>query len=308
MLDAPDPDRVRQSLRELAPYVRATPTLALEAGTLSPGPMTLKLELHQVTGSFKARGAFATLLAAEVPAAGVVGASGGNFGLALAHAARVLGHVATVFVPSTSPAEKIDGLRRLGADVRVVDGHYPEALVASEEHVARTGALRTHAYDAEGMLLGSATLGAEIEAQHGCPDVLYVAVGGGGLVAGLASWFRDRCRIVAVEPEGCPTLHAALQAGAPVEAGVGGLAASSLGARVIGERCWAARQWIDHSVLIDDDQIRRAQHDLWRHARVVAEPGGAAALAGAQAATGDHGDVVVLVCGANVDPATVVAQ
>lgn len=308
-ISLPTPDETRQAQSLLAEHVRVTPNLDVEAGTVAPVPLTLKLELLQVTGTFKPRGAFATLLDADVPEAGVVGASGGNFGLALAHAAQRLGHRATVFVPASSPAEKIDGLRRLGADVEVVEGFYAEALAASEEFVQRTGALRTHAYDLPGNVVGAATLGAEIEDQVGCPDTLVVAVGGGGLVAGLASWFRDRCRVVAVESAGCPTLRSALDAGRPVEVEVGGLAASSLGARVIGAHCWESRRWIDESVLVEDGAIADAQQALWREARVATEPGGATALAAVRAGTVDvkaDASTVVIVCGANVDPATLV--
>jgi len=304
----PAPDEVRGALTDLATHVRRTPTVRMEPDTVADSPVTLKLETLQVTGTFKPRGAFALLMGAEVPEAGVVAASGGNFGLALAHAARALGHRATVFVPATSPAEKIDGLRRLGAVVEVVDGYYPEALAASDEHVARTGAMRAHAYDLPGNVLGAATLGAEIEDQVGCPDAVLVAVGGGGLIAGLASWFRDRCQVIAVESEGCPTLHRALEAGRPVDVDVGGLAVSSLGARTIGDHCWATRAWIDDSLLVTDDHIRDTQHALWHHARTMAEPGGAAALAALRHGAyrpraGAH--VVAVVCGANVDPATV---
>lgn len=301
----PDASETLRAQSELADHVRRTPTVDVEAGALASVPVTLKLEMLQVTGTFKPRGAFALLLAADVPEVGVAGASGGNFGLALAHAAGTLGHRANVFVPATSPGEKIDGLRRLGAEVTVVDGWYADALAECEDFVRRTGALRTHAYDLPGNVIGAATLGAELEDQIGVPDTLVVAVGGGGLIAGLASWFRDRCRIIAVESEGCPTLHAALDAGAPVEVEVGGLAASSLGARTIGQHCWTARHWIDDSVLVDDAAIAEAQHALWTATRLATEPGGATALAALR--SGDAaptGRTVVIACGANVDPST----
>lgn len=306
MVEVPAPSSVEAMRTRLSPHVRRTPVVDVAPGRLAGPALTLKLESLQVTGTFKPRGAFATLLGAHVSSAGVVGASGGNFGLALAYAARALGHAATVFVPASSPREKVDGLAALGATVVRVDGAYADALAASERHAATTGALLTHAYDLPGNVIGAATLGAEIEEQVGCPEVLHVAVGGGGLIAGLAAWFRDRCRIVAVESEGCPTLHTAVRAGEPTPVEVGGLAASSLGARVIGEHCWATREWIDDTILVTDDEIRDTQRALWRELRVVAEPGGATALAGARVLDVDTDEHhVVVVCGANVDPATV---
>jgi len=308
-----DGDAIRRTAADVARHVRTTPVLDVgaelePAGDGSAG-VILKLELLQVTGSFKARGAFAMLIGADVPEAGVVAASGGNFGLALAHAARELGHRARIFVPATSPSEKIDGLASLGAQVEVVDGFYPEALAASERHIASTGAMRAHAYDLPANILGAATLGMELEAQIGLPDTILVAVGGGGLIGGIAAWFTDRARIIAVETAGTACLHAARAAGQPVDVTVSGLAASSLGASRIGSLGWSYHAWIDDSLVVADQDVREAQYRLWELARLVAEPGGATAVA---ALTSQHyrpapGErVVAIVCGANTDPATVV--
>lgn len=272
--------------------------------------VTLKLDLLQPTGAFKVRGAFSLLTAREVPAAGVVAASGGNFGLAVAHAARALGHAARIFVPATSPADKLERFGALGAEVEVVDGYYPDALAASEEAIATSGALRAHAYDQPEVLAGQGTAALELDEQtDGAIDTVLVAVGGAGLIGGVATWLRDRVRVVAVETAGCPTLHRALAAGRPVDVEVGGLAASSLGARRVGELGFAAaRRWVDDSVLVTDEDVREAQRRLWDACRLVAEPGGAAALAAltAGAYRPDAGErVALLVCGANTDPSTV---
>ena len=286
-------------------YVRRTPSVALEPGAFGvPGRLTLKLELLQHSGSFKARGAYNLLLSSDVPAAGVVAASGGNFGLAVAHAARRLGVPATVFVPESSPDAKVSALRRLDADVVVTGAYYAEALDASRERVAETGALFAHAYDDPAVVAGAGPCGTEMADV----DTVLVAVGGGGLAGGVATWFGDSARVVAVETERTPTLSAALAAGEPVDVEVGGIAASSLGARRLGANCWAARHWIDAALLVPDEAVVATQRALWESLRVVAEPGGAAALAallsGAYVAEPDE-RVTVLVCGANVDPGSV---
>ncbi len=317
----PTPDEVHALDGELAGLVRTTPVLDVHADELgAPGParVTLKLEQLQVTGSFKARGAFAQVLAARAEGTlseggPVVAASGGNFGLAAAHAATALGHPAHVFVPSTSPAAKVARLRDLGAEVVVVDGFYAEAAAEAAAFADRHGVPEVHPYDAPAMVAGSAHLGRELEAQVGVPDVLLVAVGGGGLLAGLTAWFGDRCAVVAVETEGTPTLARALDAGGPVDVEVGGLAASSLGARRIGAHAWALRDRLAGAVLVTDDEVADAQSALWRAARLATEPGGATALAGLRAGAGrallpvDVRDrhVAVVVCGANVSPADV---
>jgi threonine dehydratase len=287
--------------------VRQTPVLDLEPATLGiDGALTLKLELLQHTGSFKPRGAFSAMIATAVPPSGVVAASGGNFALAVVHAAAELGHPAAIFVPESSPAAKVERLRRGMAEVVVTGAFYDDALAAAREHAEATGALELHAFDDPLVVAGQGTCGRELDRARPGLDTIVVAVGGGGLCGGVAAWYRDRARIVAVEPTRCPTLAAALEAGAPVDVEVGGHAADSLGARRIGAHPWIAlNRWVDESVLVDDDAIRAAQRRLWSELRIAAEPGGAAALAAllSGAYAPEPGERVgVLVCGANFDP------
>lgn len=295
----------------IAPYVRVTPVLQTGSGAFGlDAPLTLKLELLQHTGSFKPRGAFSKMLASDVPAVGVVAASGGNFGLAVAYAARSLGHRAEIFVPDSSPAAKIDRVREQGAVVRVIPGYYHEASVAAHERQAETGALAMHPFDQPEVVAGGGTVGIELAEQVPDVDTVLVAIGGGGLIAGIAAWFRNDVRVVGVEPDACPTMHDALAAGERVDVTVGGIAADSLGPRRVGQIAFAiAREFVDQVVLVPDDAIREGQRRLWREAYVVAEPGGAASLAALLAgayrpAPGER--VVVVVCGANADPSTVV--
>jgi threonine dehydratase len=292
-------------------YVRSTPVVEAGAGSFGlDTPLALKLELLQHTGSFKPRGAFNKMLASEVPDAGVVAASGGNFGLAVAYAARSLGHRAEIFVPDTSPPAKINGIGELGADVRVVSGYYHEASVAAQERQTESGALAMHAFDQPEVVAGGGTIALELSEQVPDADTVLIAVGGGGLIGGIASWFRGDVRVVGVEPEACPTMHAALAAGEPVDVEVGGIAADSLGPRRAGRIAFAAaRAWVDRVVLVPDEVIREGQRRLWRDLHVVAEPGGAASLAAliGGAYVPEPGErVVVVLCGANADPATVV--
>ncbi|HVE62550.1 MAG TPA: threonine/serine dehydratase [Mycobacteriales bacterium] len=290
----------------IAPRIRRTPVLEI-----SPA-LVLKLELLQVSGTFKARGAFNLLLTSDVPPAGVATASGGNFGLAVAYAARELGHRATIFIPETAPAAKADRLRGIGADVVAIGAHYREALTASETHCADTGALFAHAYDQPAVVAGAGTCALEICEQVPDVDTVLVAVGGGGLIGGVASWFQGDVRVVAVETAETPTLHAALAAGSPVDVEVGGLAASALGATRVGALGFqAAQQWVEQALLVSDADVVRAQQWLWDETRVASEPGGATALAAqlSGAYTPAAGErVVALVCGANVDPATLTAR
>ena len=302
---------IQAARRRIAGHVRSTPVLEAGAGSFGlETPLVLKLELVQHTGSFKSRGAFNKMLASDVPSAGVVAASGGNFGLAVAYAARELGHHAEIFVPDTSPAAKIEGIRGLGADVEIVPGYYHEASVVAAARQAESGALAMHPYDQPEVVAGAGTVGLELAEQVPDADTVLVAVGGGGLIAGVASWFRGDVRVVGVEPEACPTLHDALRAGAPVDVDVGGLAADSLGPRRVGAIAFAAASaWVERVVLVSDEAIRDAQRRLWHDAHLVAEPGGAASLAGLIAGgyrpAADE-RVVVVVCGANTDPASVV--
>jgi threonine dehydratase len=300
---------VESAAARIAGRVRVTPAIDLEPGDLgSPARLTLKLELLQHTGSFKPRGAFHRILSAAVPAAGVIAASGGNHGAAVAYAAQRLGHRAEIFVPETTPPVKVERLRSYGASVVATGSSYAEALAASAARAAETGALVVHAYDQAEVIAGQGTLGRELERQRPDLDALFVAVGGGGLVGGLAAWYAGRVRLLGVEPAACPTLARALSAGRPVDVEVGGCAADSLGARRVGELAFPlARRHVERVVLVGDGEIRRAQRLLWERLRIAAEPGGAAALAGllfgdAGARAGDR--VGVVVCGGNTDPAS----
>jgi threonine dehydratase len=273
---------IEEARRAIRPYVRSTPVLGLSGAdfSLPAFPLTLKLELLQCSGSFKARGAFASLLLREIPRAGVVAASGGNHGAAVAYAAMRLGVPAKVFVPTVASPAKVRRIREYGADLTVVGERYAEALATSEEWAAGTGAAQVHAFDQVETLLGQGTLGAELSEQAPGLDTLLVAVGGGGLIGGVAAWYRGALRIVGVEPEGAPTLTRALQAGRPVDAPTGSIAADSLAPRRVGERMFPiAQAFVDRVVLVSDDAIRKAQDALWATIRVVAEPGAAAPMA-----------------------------
>lgn len=300
---------IERAAERIRGHVRLTPILGLGRG---PGgaSVTLKLDLLQPTGSFKVRGAFSRLLAEDSKPTNVAAASGGNFGLAVAHAARELGIAATIFVPSSSPPAKVERLRRLGADVHVITGHYADALEASEEWVAHHDALFAHAYDQFEVVAGQGTCGMEMATQIPKADSVLVAVGGGGLVAGIASWFRGDARVVGVETTGTPTLADARAAGGPVDVDVGGLAVSSLGSRRLGEIAWEATQrWVEDSILVTDEETALAQRWFWDECRLAVEPGAAtpvAALLSGRYAPADGEQVAVLVCGANVDPGTVV--
>ena len=290
-------------------HVRETPVVRLEPGALgAPGLLTLKLELLQHTGSFKPRGAFSRMLSAAIDDSGVLAASGGNFGLAVAHAARVLGYHAEIFVPETSPQVKIDRIRALDAMVHVIPGYYADAYAACEERAFDTGAILMHPYDQPAVVAGQGTIGREIEQQVPDADTVLVAVGGGGLIGGIAAWFGGQTRVIGVEPVACPTLHAALGAGEPVDVDVGGIAADALGAARAGEIGFEiARRFVEDVVLVPDEAIVQAQRRLWAECRVLAEPGGAAALAalltGGYVPRSDE-RVVALICGGNTDPAS----
>lgn len=286
--------------------VRCTPVLEIDVEGV---PVVAKLELLQHTGSFKPRGAFNKMLADQVPPAGVVAASGGNHGLAVAYAAAALGYPAEIFVPHVTPQLKRDRISELGAVVVVEGDLYDDALQASRRRLQETGAREVHAYDDPLVVAGQGTVGREIDQQVPDVEVVLVAVGGGGLIAGVAAWMGGRCRVVGVEPVRSAALHAALAAGAPCEVPVSGVAADSLGARQVGAVPFAVAQaHVEQVVLVSDEAITAAQRWLWAQVRLVAEPGGATALAallsGAYAPPpGER--VAVLVCGANTDPAGV---
>jgi threonine dehydratase len=304
-LDLVNRERIEAVERLIRPYIRRTPVVEIDGRDfdLDSGAMVLKLELLQHSGSFKVRGAFANLLLREPPAAGVVAASGGNHGAAVAYAAHRLGILATIFVPDITSPAKIELIRNCGAKLVIAGSRYADALAASEAHIAETGAMPVHAFDQRETLLGQGTVGLELEQDAPDIDTLLVAVGGGGLIGGIAAWYEKRIRIVAVEPEAAPTLHAALAAGRPVDAPAGGIAADSLAPRRVGELMFAiARTNVAEAVLVSDDAIRQAQSALWSGLRVVAEPGGAAAFAALlsgryRPSLGER--VAVLICGAN---------
>lgn len=297
---------IRAVAESIAPYVRRTPVLDFEARDLDPslrGALSVKLEFLQRAGSFKARGAFANLLTREVPAAGIVAASGGNHGAAVAYAARELGVRATIFVPTIASPRKVALIRACGATLVQQGERYADARAASERFREETGALALHAFDQRETLLGQGTVGLELEAQAPALDTLLVAVGGGGLLGGIAAWYRGRVRLVAVEPEGAPTLYRALEAGAPVDAEMGSIAADSLAPARVGSLMFPfAQAFVERAVLVSDEALARAQRALWDALRVVLEPGGATAaaalLSGAyKPAPGER--VGVLLCGSN---------
>jgi threonine dehydratase len=305
-LDTPiTPDRIAETERLIRPHIRHTPIVAVDMAEfgLEAAPLNLKLECLQHSGSFKARGAFANLLSRPIPAAGVVAASGGNHGAAVAYAAMRLGAPATIFTPNVTSPAKAERIRSYGANLISGGERYADALAASERFAREKGALPIHAFDQPETLLGQGTLGQEIEADLPDIETLLVAVGGGGLIGGIAAWFRGRIKVVAVEPEGSPTLWRALQAGRPVDAPAEGIAADSLAPKRVGEIMFPiARDFVERAVLVHDDDIVAAQRALWDKVRVVSEPGGAAAFAALLsgkyvAKTGER--VAVLVCGAN---------
>jgi threonine dehydratase len=299
-----DRSAIEKTYALIAPRVRLTPVLDASGADLglAPFPLTLKLELFQHTGCFKPRGAFANLLTRKIPAAGVVAASGGNHGAAVAYAARRLGVPARIFVPRVSSPAKIARIRGYGAQLVVGGELYADALAASEAWMRESGALPVHAYDQPETLLGQGTVALELERQAPL-DTLLVAVGGGGLIGGIAAWYGGRVTVIGVEPEAAPTLFQALRAGRPVDAPAGGIAADSLAPRRVGEVMFPiAQAHVARVVLVSDEAIRRAQQALWEAFRVAAEPGGAATtaalLAGAYVpAPGER--VGVVVCGGN---------
>jgi threonine dehydratase len=294
----------------IAGYVRHTPLLCLADADLGLGyPVTLKLEFLQHAGSFKPRGAFNRLLSTSLPSAGVIAASGGNHGAAVAYAARALGATAEIFVPALTPPAKVARIASYGARVVQTGATYAEALAASRDRRAETEALEVHAYDHPDVLAGQGTVGREFE--QDAPDLTHivVATGGGGLIGGIAAWYAGSAKVISVEPEGCPALHDALRAGCPIEAPVGGLAADSLGARQVGSLMFPiAQAFVAGAVLVPDAAIAAAQRAMWDRLRLIAEPGGATALAALLCGAfvpPAGANVGVLVCGANADPGKV---
>ena len=289
----------------ILPYIRRTPIVEVEGSDFGMDGIRLihKLELLQHSGSFKARGAFANLLMRQIPPAGVVAATGGNHGAAVAYAAMKLKRPARIFVPEVASPAKLERIRGYGADLVVTGERYADALAASQDWAAQSGALAVHAYDQVETLLGQGTVGLELENQYPKLDTLLVAVGGGGLIGGVAAWYSSRIKIVGVEPETAPTLTRALQAGHPVDAEAGGIAADSLAPKRVGELMLPiAQAHVNSVLLVSDEAIQGAQAALWEVLRVATEPGGAAAFAALlsrryQPQPGEH--VGVLVCGGN---------
>jgi threonine dehydratase len=296
---------IEATAQRIAPHVRRTPLLQVDGADFGlPGvQLVFKLEYLQHAGSFKARGAFNHLLTRAVPRIGVVAASGGNHGAAVAYAAHQLQVPATIFVPKVASATKIEQIRAYGATLKIVGERYADALAASEAFVQASGALPIHAYDQIETLQGQATVGLEFERDAPQVDLLLVSVGGGGLIGGIAAWTQGRKRVIGVEPELAPTLTRALAAGEPVDAPAGGIAADSLAPRRIGTLAFeVAKQHVERTVLVSDDAIIDAQRALWRVLRIVVEPGGAAAMAALLSGVvqAERGQTVgVLLCGAN---------
>lgn len=298
-------EAIEETAARIAPHIRQTPILQTDAATLGAPPvaLTLKLELLQHSGSFKARGAFANLTLRPVPPAGVVAASGGNHGAAVAYAASQLGIPAHIFVPTVSSPAKIDRIRRYGAQLTVIGDRYADALAASEAFARQSNAMQVHAFDQPETILGQATLGRELSLQAPEIDTVLAAVGGGGHIAGIAAWYRNDVRVIGVEPRLAPTLHDAFAAGHPVDAPMGSVAADSLAPKRVGELTFPiAKNFVERVVLVDDEDILRAQAALWNEARIIAEPGGATAfaalLSGAyQPSPGER--VAVIICGGN---------
>jgi threonine dehydratase len=304
-------DDIRRCYEVIRPYIRRTPVVQVELSELDESApalpaATLKLEQLQCAGSFKARGAFTNLLLRDVPAAGVVAASGGNHGVAVAYAARRRGVPAKIFVPTVSAPAKIERIRRLGADLVVTGDRYADALAAAQEWVRSSGAMSVHAYDQRETILGQGTVGLELAEQADALDTVLVPVGGGGLISGIASWFTGDVRVIGVEPDGAPTLSYARAEGRPVDAPAGSVAADALAPRQVGELVFPITQaYVDDVVLVDDASILAAQRALWQAFRIAAEPaasvGIAALLTGAyKPAPGEQ--VAVVISGANMSP------
>jgi threonine dehydratase len=300
-------ERIQATERVIRPYIRRTPILEVDGSEfgLDSIKIVFKLELFQHAGSFKARGAFTNMLTRQVPAAGVVAASGGNHGVAVAFAAMKLGKPATIFVPSVASQAKLDRIRGCGAELIIAGDLYADSLEASEAWTKQSGALPIHAYDAEETLLGQGTLGLELEEQDPKLDSLLVAVGGGGLIGGVASWYQNRVKVIAVEPTEAPTLQLALKAGRPVDSPAGGVAADSLAPKQVGQRMFPiAQRFVQSSLLVTDEEILNAQKRLWEGMRIVAEPGGATAFAALLSGRykPEPGERVgVIVCGGNTE-------
>jgi len=300
-----DRDQIAAAEKVIRPHVRRTPILEVSGDDFGLDSIRLifKLEFLQHAGSFKARGAFTNLLTRDIPKAGVVAASGGNHGVAVAYAAGKLGIPAKIFVPTVASSDKIDRIRRSGADLVIVGDRYADALAASERWLAQSGAMPIHAFNQRETLLGQGTVALEFDQQ--CPrlDTLLVSVGGGGLIGGIAGWYGSKIKLIGVEPEAAPTLSNALNAGHPVDSPAGGIAAESLAPKRVGELMFPlAQTYVEKVILVNDQEIAQAQEAIWSVLRVVTEPGGATAFAALlsrryQPKPGER--IGVLLCGAN---------
>jgi threonine dehydratase len=297
---------IQDAGRQIATHVRRTPVLALEEKAFGiDARIFFKLECLQHTGSFKPRGAFNCILSSKIEEAGVIAASGGNHGAAVAYAAHKLGHRAEIFVPVITPKNKVDRLKQYCAAINITGNSYSEALAASKERALETGAVAIHAYDDARVLAGQGTLGMELEEQVRGLDSVLIAVGGGGLIGGVAAWYQERLRVIGVEPERAPTLHKSLAEGRVVDVETGGVAADSLGARRVGELMFPiAQRFLSQSLLVSDEQIVEAQRALWQQLRLIAEPGGATAVAALLSGVykprpGER--VGVVLCGSNAE-------
>ena len=303
-------ERIQATERVIRPHIRRTPIVEVDGADFGLDSIRIifKLELLQHAGSFKARGAFTNILTRDVLRAGVVAASGGNHGVAVAYAAMKLRKPATIFVPSVASKTKLDRIRSYGAQLVVTGDRYAESLEASEAWTTQSGAMPIHAYEGDETLLGQGTLGLELEEQDPKLDSLLVAVGGGGLIGGVASWYQDRLKLISVEPTEAPTLNLALNAGRPVDSPAGGIAADSLAPRQVGQQMFPiAQRFVNSSILVSDEEIIAAQKRLWETVRVAAEPGGATAFAGLLSGRykPEPGERVgVIVCGGNTDKVT----
>lgn len=311
-------DDIRRTYLTIRPYLRRTPVVQVDLGALTGAgpqaassavslkPVSLKLEQLQCSGSFKARGAFANLLLRDVPGTGVVAASGGNHGVAVAYAAHRLGVPAKIFVPSVSAPAKIERIRRLGANLVIAGDRYADALAAAELWAESSGAMSVHAFDQRETILGQGSLALELAEQVDELDTVLVPVGGGGLIAGVAACLADTVRVIGVEPDGAPTLTVARAHGKPADAPAGSIAADALAPRRVGDLVFPITEaYVDDVVLVDDDSIREAQATLWQALRIAAEPaaavGVAALIAGAyRPAPGEH--VAIVISGANMTP------
>lgn len=277
-----NPEAIAATERLIRPWIRRTPIIQVTGADLAVNgaSLTFKLELLQHAGSFKTRGAFANLLSRKIPAVGVSAASGGNHGAAVAFAAQKLKVPATIFVPNIASPAKIDRIRGCGAKLVIAGDRYADALAACEIWTKESGALPVHAFNDLETLLGQGTIGLELQAQAPDLDTLLVAIGGGGLIGGIAAWYAGRIRIIGVEPEAAPTLTNALAAGYPLDSPAGGIAADSLAPKRVGDLMFPiAQAFVNRIILVTDDEIQYAQQTLWDVLRVASEPGGAAALA-----------------------------